>query len=201
MRGSIISRVVPFPDEPADVTVVDYQPQWPDEFDQIAERLSDVLGEAAIRIDHVGSTSVPGLAAKDCIDVQVQVALVDESTIVPQMESIGFRCRPELWNRSETSSGVTSSKLVFAPAVGSRLCNVHFRQYGGANARFALLFRDYLRADDVARIAWAEFKQSLARSVAYLASYGQIKAPATEILMRAAEQWAVDTRWVAENTA
>ena len=192
---------MPFPDEPADVTVVDYQPQWPDEFDQIAERLSDVLGEAAIRIDHVGSTSVPGLAAKDCIDVQVQVALVDESTIVPQMESIGFRCRPELWNRSETSSGVTSSKLVFAPAVGSRLCNVHFRQYGGANARFSLLFRDYLRADHVARIAWAEFKQSLARSVAYLASYGQIKAPATEILMRAAEQWAVDTRWVAENTA
>jgi GrpB-like predicted nucleotidyltransferase (UPF0157 family) len=196
-----MSRVVPFPDEPANVTVMDYQPQWPDEFNQIADRLSDVLGETAIRIDHVGSTSVPGLAAKDCVDVQVQVTSVDENAIVPLMESIGFRCRPEPWNRSETSSGVTSAKLVFAPAIGSRPCNVHFRQYGGANARFALLFRDYLRADDVARIAWAEFKQSLARSVADLASYGQIKSPATEILMRAAEQWAENTQWVAEDTS
>jgi dephospho-CoA kinase len=57
------------------------------------------------------------------------------------------------------------------------------------------LFRDYLRADEPARRAWGAFKQRLAVSVSDLMDYGQIKAPATDILMAAAERWAVDTGW------
>lgn len=74
-------------------------------------------------------------------------------------------------------------------------CNIHLRPDTGANARFTLLFRDYLRADETTRRAWGAFKQRLALSVPDLLDYGQIKAPATEILMAAAERWAAETGW------
>jgi hypothetical protein len=90
---------------------------------------------------------------------------------------LGYRCRPEPWNRTEMSSRVACRKLVFAPPSGARLCNVHIREDGTPNARYALLFRDYLRADDSARQAWGAFKKRLAVSVPDLADYGQIKAP------------------------
>jgi dephospho-CoA kinase len=85
--------------------------------------------------------------------------------------------------------------LVFAPPVGARTANVHVRACGGGNARSALLFRDYLRSDGHARRAWGAFKQRLAASVPNLLDYGQVKAPATEVLMVAAEYWAADTGW------
>lgn len=181
---------MPFPDESLVATVVDYRPGWPHEFAAVAAELRGLLGGRAVAIDHVGSTSVPGLAAKDCIDVQVQVAALDEGTLVALFEGGGFRVRPEPWNRVEVTGGREFRKLVFAPRKGSRAVNVHVRVAQGANARFALLFRDYLRADDDARRAWGAFKQRLAAGVPDLLAYGRIKAPATEILMAAAEHWA-----------
>ena len=187
--------VMPFPDEPSEVKVLDYQTRWPQEFSQLAGQLRNALGSDALGLDHIGSTSVPALAAKDVIDIQVRVATIDGASVVPAMTSIGFRCRQEAWNRIEYSSGVTCRKLVFAPPPGARLCNVHVREAGAANARFALLFRDYLRGDDTARRAWGAFKKRLAASVPGFADYGQIKQPATEILIRAAEQWAAASGW------
>jgi len=187
---------VPFPDEFAHgVVVADYQPQWPEQFEQLAAQLLDTLGTAALAVDHVGSTSVPGLAAKDCIDVQVRVASVDEERFVPPLAAIGFRCRPEPWNRCEVSAGHECGKLVFAPPIGARRCNVHIRRSDGPNTRYALLFRDYLRADERARRGWGAFKQRLALNVTDLMDYGQIKAPATEVLMAGAERWAEETGW------
>lgn len=127
--------------------------------------------------------------------MQVRMESVDEALAVPLLAAIGFRCRPEPWNRAEISGGRTCSKLVFAPPAGDRACNVHLRQADGANTRYALLFRDYLRADEAARRAWGAFKQRLAQSVPDLTDYGQIKAPATEILMAAAERWAAEAGW------
>ncbi|TYB64417.1 GrpB family protein [Nonomuraea sp. PA05] len=186
---------MPFPDEPALVAVVDYRPQWPADFDRLATTLQDALGDQARAIDHVGSTSVPGLAAKDCVDVQVRVDAIEEDRLVALLAAAGFRCRPEPWNRVEVSFGQECRKLVFAPPVGARRCNVHVREMGGQNARFALLFRDYLRADEVARLAWGAFKKRLALSVPDLLDNGQVKAPATAVLMRAAERWAAETGW------
>ncbi|HEX8346353.1 MAG TPA: GrpB family protein [Actinoplanes sp.] len=80
---------------------------------------------------------------------------------------------------------------------GARVCNVHVRESRGGNARYALLFRDFLRADDGVRLAWGAFKQRLAISVPDLLDYGQIKAPATDVLMAAAERWAVESGWSA----
>ncbi|NUR96581.1 MAG: GrpB family protein [Kribbellaceae bacterium] len=186
---------MPFQDElVSGVRVVDYDPEWPNEFDQLATRLHGVLGDLALAIDHIGSTSVPGLAAKNCIDAQVRVAELSPD-LVGRMESAGFRHRPEPWNDIETSNGHTCAKLVFAPPIGERATNIHFRLADGPNTRCALLFRDYLRADETARDAWGAFKKRLAQSVPDLFDYGQIKAPATTVLMQSAEHWSTRTNW------
>ncbi len=186
---------MPFPDEPAVATVIEYSPRWPEEFEQVAGQLRSAMGDVALAIDHIGSTSVPGLPAKDCVDVQVRVLKIDADQQAGMLAGIGFRRRPEPWNQMEISDGQECRKLVFAPPVGARRCNVHLRLEGGANTRFALLFRDYLRGHEAARRAWGAFKQRLAVSIPDLADYGQIKAPATEVLMIAAERWAAETGW------
>ncbi|WP_202874287.1 GrpB family protein [Kribbella albertanoniae] len=178
------------------MAVADYRSTWTAEFAELSDRLQSALGQRAVVIDHVGSTSVPGLAAKDCIDAQVRVAALDEAELISLLSDVGFRCRPEEWNRTEVSAGVRCPKLVFAPPPGERATNVHLRLLGGPNARYALLFRDYLRARDDVRDAWGAFKQRLAARVTDLADYGQIKAPATDVLMAGAERWAAESGWV-----
>ncbi|MFB7063631.1 GrpB family protein [Streptomyces sp. NPDC056300] len=152
---------MPFPDESVPVAVLDYQSQWAVDFERLARTLGGALGDHARSIDHVGSTSVPGLAAKDCVDIQVCVEAIDESRQVGLLSVIGFRCRPEPWNRVEISGGEECRKLVFAPPAGARRCNVHLREDGGPNVRFALLLRDYLCASEAARRSWGAFKKRL----------------------------------------
>ncbi|MFJ4188265.1 GrpB family protein [Kitasatospora sp. NPDC089509] len=77
-------------------------------------------------------------------------------------------------NRTEISGGQESRKLVVAPPAGGRRCNVHLGTGRGPNARFALPFRDYLRADEAARQTWGAFKKRLAVSAPGLLDYGQI---------------------------
>ncbi|MFC9495719.1 GrpB family protein [Streptomyces sp. NPDC056982] len=148
-----------------------------------------------IRVGHrIQGTSVPGLAAKDCIDVQIRVRSIDEARHNALLSTIGFRCRPDPWNRTEVSGGIPCRKLVFAPPVAPGPATSISRR-AEAPPRYALLFRDYLRADEPARRAWGAFKRRLAASMSNLFDYGQIKAPATEILTAAAERWAAQTAW------
>lgn len=187
---------MPFSDElERDLAVVPYDATWPDTFIALADRVEGALASLALRVDHVGSTSVPGLAAKDCIDIQVRVNVLDEAEIVGRFRKIGFRVRPEAWNHVEVAGGREWAKLVFAPPAGERAGNVHVREAFSATARRALLFRDFLRANDAARDAWGEFKQCLAAIAADIYEYGRAKAGPTEILMIAAESWAADTGW------
>jgi len=190
---------VPFPDEDVVVRLVSYRPEWGAEFASLAAELGaalGMLGPPRCWIDHVGSTAVPGLAAKDCVDVMIRAEPADFTAVAEALVAVGFRLRPEPWNREETSFGITSPKLVLAPPVGARSCNVHLRALGSPNARYALLFRDFLRADEAARDAWSAFKSRLASQVPDLFGYGQIKAPATDILMAAADAWADRVGWM-----
>jgi GrpB-like predicted nucleotidyltransferase (UPF0157 family) len=140
---------VPFPDEQVrGLAIVAYDPGWPREFRALAARLQTAFESLAQSIDHIGSTAIPGLAAKDCIDIQIRVDDLNENTIAPALDTIGFRLRPEPWNRVEVTAGTLWPKLVFAPPIGERASNVHVRETASANARRNLLFRDFLRADD-----------------------------------------------------
>lgn len=186
---------VPFPDEAfADrVHVVDYQDRWLREGLELVESLRDLVPEA-VSIDHIGSTAVPGLAAKDCLDAMIRVPSLAGADLV-RLARAGYRERPEHWNREEALDGRRWPKRVFAPPAGGRSVNVHVREHGSATARYALLFRDFLRADAEARQTWARFKVRLAETATDLYSYGQIKATAQPLLMTLAEEWAVATAW------
>jgi GrpB-like predicted nucleotidyltransferase (UPF0157 family) len=193
---------VPFPDELArDLAVVAYDRRWPGDFAVLARRIRDALGPVAVRVSHVGSTSVPGLAAKDCIDVQVEVGALEENLITGCFGRIGFRLRPEPWNRAEPAPGGPCPKLVFAPPQGERAGNIHVVEAASETARRKLLFRDFLRAHDTARDAWSDFKQRLATMAGDIYQYGQAKAGPTEILLIAAESWAGQTKWAPTNSS
>jgi GrpB-like predicted nucleotidyltransferase (UPF0157 family) len=182
----------------AAVIVKPYQETWPREFQTLARQLTTTLGSLALRVDHIGSTSVPGLAAKDVIDAQVIVTSLESTpAITDAMRRIGYQLRSGEWNlrdhvpASWQGPGTEWEKLVFGPPNGERPTNVHVRVQGRANERYALLFRDYLRANGRARHAWAEFKLRLASHFPNdLAAYGHLKDPATDLLIVAAEEWA-----------
>ena len=110
---------MPFPDELArGLAVVAYDRRWPGDFAVLARRIQGALGPIAVWVDHVGSTSVPGLAAKDCIDVQVEVQPFDEELLAGCLGKIGFRLRPEPWNRVEATPGWPVPEAGLRPAAG-----------------------------------------------------------------------------------
>lgn len=149
---------------------------------------------AATAVDHIGSTSVAGMPAKDCIDAMVRVPSLADADF-RALVSEGFRERPEHWNHEEVLDSDSYPKRVFAPPPGGRSVNIHVREVGSRTARYSLLFRDFLREDASSRTAWGQFKIRLADTVTDIYSYGQIKATAQPLLMSLAEQWAEDTGW------
>jgi len=200
-----------------------YDQRWPDEFDRIRTELAGALGSLAESIDHIGSTSIPGMAAKDCIDIQLRCRTLESAAFDTAFANIGFTRSDNEWNRGDhvprgwQGPSDQWDKLVYGPPNGHRLTNVHVRVVGHANARYALLFRDYLRADALAAAAWGELKQRLASHMpreldsTYVreriraggpgSAYGWIKDTATDVLIRAAELWAERAAWQPEVTA
>jgi GrpB-like predicted nucleotidyltransferase (UPF0157 family) len=183
------------------IEIVAARAEWPAEFDAIASRLTDAFGALALRIEHIGSTSVPGLPAKNVIDVQVSVASLE----LP--ENIGDRLAGEGFTLLAGPSGdhvpcnAQSEPALWAKRYakeldGARRANVHIRRVGAPNERYALLFRDYLRASPAVAGTYALIKQELAArhsddEVAYYA----VKDPVCDLIIDAAELWAAATGW------
>lgn len=182
--------------------IVEWQPRWADEFDEIRDRLARSFGDLALAIEHIGSTSVPGLAAKDVIDVQVSVASLEPydpvlamlvgagMTEIPFEHPADDHVPPGWYGPSDTWV-----KLFASAPPGERRVHVHVRIAGSPNERYALLFRDFMRAHPDARDAWAIFKTELARIADDIQDYVEVKDPATDVVMVVAERWAADTGW------
>jgi GrpB-like predicted nucleotidyltransferase (UPF0157 family) len=183
------------------ITIVLYDANWPEAFIAVAQPLRTALGELALRIDHIGSTSVPGLAAKDVIDVQVTLKDFSSTpqlvrahgplgyTLIPHITSDHL---PPLYQGSETDW----EKLMFRPPANQRPTHLHVRALGRPNQRYPLLFRDYLRAHPVASAAYAQIKTSLSqRHPDDVDFYYDIKDPLCDIVIDAAEDWAQATGW------
>jgi len=179
--------------------IVDYQPTWPADFDALARRLRESLNSAEVEIHHIGSTSVPGLAAKDIIDVQVTVLSLDEPGLRTVVEAVGFVWTDYVADHPPPGLDLAPSELekrTAASAPGERPANLHVRVAGRFNQRYALLFRDFLRARGVAAAGYAEVKRNLARFFADdVDSYYTLKDPVCDIIMAGAEVWAEATGW------
>jgi GrpB-like predicted nucleotidyltransferase (UPF0157 family) len=175
------------PRERQPVDVVAYDQGWPERFEAWRGRLAELLGPVALRIEHVGSTSVPGLAAKPVVDIQVSVVdLSDEDLYVPPCEATGlqFRLRDD-------------EHRYFQPPPGKpRDVHVHVCQQGSRWERVHLLFRDYLRFSADAREAYAAAKCEAARLWGNdRPAYTEAKTDVILGILDQAEAWATATGW------
>ena len=184
------------------VVVIPYQPQWVSDFTQIAVRIRDVVNTAAIRIDHIGSTAVPGLAAKDVIDIQITVIdLGRVDTLTKSLIAVGFRQgttfeHDEFHGKPETDTELR--KLYMREPEGERRVHIHIREIGRFNQKYALLFRDCIRASEVVRKEYELLKQRAAQLFPdSIDGYLYLKEPVFHIICETALLWAEKVRWIA----
>ena len=138
----------------APITLAAYDADWPRLFDREADRLRSALGTVALRIEHVGSTSVPGLMAKPVVGVLLIVAdSADEPRYAPQLEAAGYvlRIREPDWFEHRLFSGPDTS------------VNLHVFSTAAAEVERMLRLRDRLRDDDAARDRYQRTKRELAQ--------------------------------------
>jgi GrpB-like predicted nucleotidyltransferase (UPF0157 family) len=167
--------------------LVPYDPAWPVRFEKWRARLARVLGSSARRIDHVGSTSVPGLAAKPVIDIQVSVAnLGDEAGYVPAIESLGVQLRSR-----------DDEQRYFRPFPGRpRDVHIHACESGSTWERRHLLFVAFMREDLTARKVYLQAKQAaMARWPDDRIAYTEAKDDVIRELAARAERWAEEVGW------
>jgi GrpB-like predicted nucleotidyltransferase (UPF0157 family) len=166
------------PPQYREIVLAEYDPEWPKWFERAESQIRCALGDAALRIDHVGSTSVPGLAAKPLIDVSLVVDdTTDEEAYVPQLEAVGYvlRVREPDWFEHRLLRGQD-------PPV-----NLHVFPPGCEEVERMLVFRDWLRSNDADRELYERTKRELAQQDwKYVQNYADAKtAVVGEILARA----------------
>jgi GrpB-like predicted nucleotidyltransferase (UPF0157 family) len=172
------------------IVVVAYDPLWPTEFTHLAASLREALCSVAVRIDHIGSTAVPGLVAKPAIDIQVSVQSLEPTEVFrAPLERLGYRFR---------SDNLERTKRYFREPPGNRRTHLHVRRHGSWNEQFALLFRDYLRVHPDAAARYGELKLILADRFVRpdeRQAYVEAKVSIIWATMREADAWAKATGW------
>jgi dephospho-CoA kinase len=196
------ARIVPFAENlgagrpaarPAVVQVVDPDPSWADQGRRLAQRVARAAGAAALRVDHHGSTAVPGLAAEDVVDLQL--VLPDLATADPlrgPLEDAGFARRPGR-SRDDLPGGSSTDEWVHVACDPGRPVNLHVRPAAGPAWREALLLRDFLRAHHDERDRYAAVERAAAGVPidSYLAAKGAWVPAALE----RARAWAARVGW------
>lgn len=166
--------------EKREIVILEYDPLWPKKFQAHAAIIVDALGDVALRIEHIGSTSVPGLAAKPVIDILVVVAdSSDEASYLPKMEAAGYALRV----REPDFHG---HRMFRTP---DRDVHVHFVSAGSSEIERWLIFRDRLRTSAVDRQLYEETKRRLgARSWPDMNAYADAKTQVVEGIIAAARE-------------
>ncbi|MEV7217725.1 GrpB family protein [Kitasatospora cineracea] len=184
------------------VQVLPYDPDWPRRAAGLTAGLRAALGPAAVRVEHIGSTAVPGLAAKPVLDVQIGVADLDAAgrDFDGPLAALGFRRSPHRHDHvpagSDDDPGRWAKRLwLRRDRAAGPDCNLHVRLLGSPNERLALLFRDWFRAHPEAVPGYARFKQLLAAAVTDLDTYADVKDPVVDLVTAVAEPWAATTGW------
>lgn len=172
------STIGDLPEHNATIDLAEYDPEWPRLYEREAARIRAALGPRALRIEHVGSTSVPGLAAKPVIDVVLVVTDTrDEDAYVPPLEEAGYvlRIREPDWFEHRLFKGPDTN------------VNVHTFSEGCEEVDRMVGFRDWLRTHDDDRDLYLAAKRDLAqREWKYVQNYADAKSTVVrEIVARA----------------
>ncbi|MFG3363577.1 GrpB family protein [Streptomyces sp. NPDC048156] len=192
--------------EPELPVVVPYDTAWPERGRELCAELGAALGPLALLVQHIGSTSIPGMAAKPVYDLQVRVTDLDEAetAFAGPLADLGFRLSP--YRRDHVPAGLDDHPSRWAKRFWSRRgtsadpVNLHVRLDGSPNERLALLFRDWFRTHPEAVPAYAHFKYALASRVADTGTYADVKDPVVDLVVAVAEAWAAETGWTPEPT-
>jgi len=137
------------------IIIEKYSEEWLIIFKKLGQSIRNELGEIALRIDHIGSTSIPNMSAKPIIDIQISVAQLEPTDPyrIP-LEKIGYVFREK--NPDKT-------KRYFRESPGDRRTHIHVRKIGSWHQQFPLLFRDYLRQNVVDAKLYESEKYRLVR--------------------------------------
>lgn len=167
--------VVPPPRVDGPITLREYDPAWPASFEREATRIRAALGERAVVLEHTGSTSVPGLAAKPIIDIALGVPdSTAEADYVPQLEAAGYELivREPEWHEH---------RLFKDPG---RTVNLHTFTAGSPEIERMVTFRDWLRANAGDRALYERTKRELAaRTWAYVQDYADAKTEVVDAIL------------------
>jgi GrpB-like predicted nucleotidyltransferase (UPF0157 family) len=136
------------------IVVVDYDPAWPAEFERLRDRAAGAVGELAVAIEHVGSTAVPGLAAKPVIDLVIVVTPTDVRGAIERLEAIGYVCLGNL--------GVEGREAFRVPP-GEERHHLYVSPTDSEELRAQLAFRDNLRSDPGLAADYETLKRELAQ--------------------------------------
>jgi GrpB-like predicted nucleotidyltransferase (UPF0157 family) len=170
MRAAHVGGVMRVHNAP--IELIEYSAQWPLLFTREAERVRSILGDRVLQLEHVGSTSVPGLAAKPIIDMILAVAdSSDESAYVPAMESAGYvlHIREPDWHQHRLFKGPDTN------------INLHTYSFGCPEIDKMLMFRDWLRTNDADRELYERAKRDLAKQTwKYVQNYADAKTDVVE---------------------
>jgi GrpB-like predicted nucleotidyltransferase (UPF0157 family) len=156
------------------IRLVEYDPAWPDLYAREEARIRRVLGDRVLRLEHTGSTSVPGLAAKPCIDMTMTVAdVLDEAAYATDLEAARYRLvireQEPAWYDHRMFTGPDTNVHLHVFSAGCRELD---RMVG---------FRDWLRSHDDDRALYERTKRELARrSWAYVQNYADAKSTVVE---------------------
>lgn len=172
IRAHTIGELLP---HAAPILIADYDPAWPALFEREAARIRPALGDRALVIEHVGSTSVPGLAAKPCIDILLAVPdSSDEPAYVPAMEAAGYvlRIREPDWYEHRVFKGPDTN------------VNLHVFSPGCPEIERMLGFRDWLRSHPADRELYERTKRELAgQEWTFVQNYADAKGAVVEAII------------------
>ena len=176
MRAVTVGELKPLT---SGIVVAEYDPKWPDMFAGEAEKIRAALGERVVLLEHAGSTSVTGLAAKPLIDIVLVVAdPADEAAYVPALEAAGYalRIREPEWYQHRVLQGTE-------PDV-----NLHVFGMGCEEVDRMLLMRDWLREHEADRELYARTKRELAhKHWTYMQNYADAKTEVVQAILARAQ--------------
>jgi dephospho-CoA kinase len=200
-------RLVPFEENvrhgrrshrPETLELVPSDPVWAAQAQRLLARLRLAFGDVLLTADHVGSTSLPGLLAKDVIDLQVGVRSLDDAdgeTVRARLDAAGFPRADGVYADFDRGSEGTWPKRMHGNADPARVAHIHVREVGSPGWRWALMFRDWMRDDPSAMAAYAAEKQRLAKAGLTASEYAEAKEPWFDAVHARAEAWARETAW------
>ena len=166
-----------------------YSQAWAERFAVLSHSLRAALGGVANRIDHIGSTAVPGLAAKPIVDIQVSVPDFEPlDAFRAPLVDLGYVFRADNTERT---------KRYFRERPGTPRTHIHVRRSGSWAEQFALLFRDYLRSHSADAARYESLKRKLAdQHRGDRQGYSAAKVSFTWELMQRADAWSQEVEWV-----